>query len=78
MLRNLILAAAVGIFFSLSAATPADAGFGDAMKEKACKVSCGETKNKCADNCSAEANREACELVCQEAETQCVPECVSS
>jgi hypothetical protein len=76
--RNLMLAAVAGMLFSLSAATPADAGFGDAMKEKACKVSCGEAKNECVEKCSAEANGGACELTCREAKTKCVPECVKS
>ena len=77
-IRSLMLAVAVGLLFSLSAATPADAGFGDDMKKKACETTCSKTEKKCVKECKDEADKDACKLVCEEADNQCVQECVDA
>ena len=73
-----MVAGAIGLLFSLSAATPAVAGFGDDMKKKACETSCGKTEKKCAKECKDEGEEKACKLVCKEADRKCVQECVDT
>jgi len=78
MLGSLMLAAVACLLLALSAAPPANAGFGDTIKRKSCEVSCGEARKKCVKECGAEVDAGACELACQEAAKECVPECVES
>jgi hypothetical protein len=77
-LRDLTVATAISLLFVLHVATPADAGFGDAMKKKGCEVSCASAEDKCIEECSSEADKGACKLACEEAEEKCIPECVES
>ena len=77
-LRDLTFATAIGLLFLLNVASPADAGFGDAMKKRGCEASCSSAKDKCIEECSSEVDEGACKLACKEAKEKCVPECVES